>query len=161
MERKFIYFKLANTEFELYKDHRTIVSDINFRTQQQYTDQSNNNNFNYTDWLNFLHETDVIVYSHANYKKSILNRKFQKLLLKQQPSSKPIVEIVPNYVKNLSSAHFSDPELSLLNKGLNYTPKPSNINMNTAIVEIETAIKYQSDFTKNCIRKEKTNIENG
>lgn len=64
--------------------------------------------------------------------------------------NKPFAE----YVKNLSSEPFTEEELNLLDKGLNYTIRPEKTNIDNIIIDIETAIKYKPDFIKHSVRNE-------
>lgn len=52
-------------------------------------------------------------------------------------------EFIPDFVINESNEIFSDEELNLLNKGLKFTPKPTEIPLLDTVVDIETVLKFK------------------
>jgi hypothetical protein len=75
-----------------------------------------------------------------------LSRKCQRQDMKLKRLSKPVtqepvIEVKPNVIFNKSSEEFSAKELQLLNKGLNYRPRPREPPVNEIIMAIETSLK--------------------
>lgn len=102
-------------------------------------------------------QSKIIETSKKNFKKkrAIQNRKLHTLIEDQREIVKSKVEVkeVSDLVINLSTAEFSDEEMKMLNKGLNYTPNINKPNIEQAVVDIESAIQYKCDATKERVRK--------
>lgn len=64
-----------------------------------------------------------------------------------------------SYEKNLSSETFSREEMILLNKGLHYALQ-NPTNFENIVVDIKTAIKYDSDSKKDDVRDEVVQLIN-
>ena len=60
---------------------------------------------------------------------------------------------IDDFVCNESSQIFSEPELALLNKGLNYTPMPYKNDCIETVIDIETAIKSKLYTAQSDIRE--------
>lgn len=135
-ERKYLQTKLSDIELELYSLHLLINKTLNTHC-----------------WLDFI-ETEVTKFNTD--KKSKLNKKFAILLTYKSrcKTPRPSVKPVPEYIKNLSTTTFTKEETDLLNKGLSFTPTPKLLNIETVVADIETSIKYQTDFTKNLVRRD-------
>lgn len=140
LERKHLHAKLSDIELQLYNVHLLITKNLS--------------NSDSVKWLVKMREINDEVEIKTKTKQETLNRKFQKLIdNKPVNRRKPTVLTVPNYVNNLSSIQFTEQELGLLNKGLNFTPTPNKPDIESAIVDIETSIKYLRDIDKEIIRK--------
>jgi len=139
-ERKFIHAKLSEIEIQLYNLHLKITKHLN--------------NGEHVSWLNTLNLMNEESEKHCSNKKIILNKKLKKLVNERGKSIAPTVKFVDNYVRNLSSETFSNKELELLNRGLNFTIKPQKPNIESTVVHIETALKYQPEQIKTEIRRE-------
>lgn len=66
--------------------------------------------------------------------------------IKTEPAIAP--KYVENFVHNLSSETFDENEWLLLNKGLNYTPRPNGIPLVNAVIDIETVLKSKTYSTQ-------------
>lgn len=81
--------------------------------------------------------------------------KLERLIATQSVQTiepKPCVENVSDLVVNLSNENFSDNELELLNRGLNFAIKPTKTPILDAIVDIESAIQYRTFDVKKQVR---------
>lgn len=139
LERKFIHQKLYETELELYGIHSKILMHMN-------------NSIYYQWWENKLVKINEIVIKRSNFKKNKLKNKLKNLINNKSHKTNKI-EHVPNYINNFSSELFSEEKMSLLNKGLNFPPKPNKIDFESTIADIETSIKYLNIWDKENIRK--------
>lgn len=145
------YSELNECESKLYDLHLNIIKNNTYENNIV-------NDEKHTEWIHFLHESNNKTLKAAQRKQQTLNKKFQQLKYCPQKKAEPEVKMVPNYVNNLSSTTFTESELTLLNKGLNYTIKPKKVDIDNTIVNIETAIKFKTDFIKNTVRREVTPI---
>lgn len=143
-ERKAMHGKLFNIELDLYNLHLKIPTLL---------DEKRIACKHYSTWIEFLHYTDIVVQKVVEKKIKRLNDKL-RTLKNEKIEKRPKVQIVNDYVKNISSENFTDNEIKFLNKGLNFVPCPSRINTDELIVDIETAIKYAPDHVKSIVRKE-------
>ncbi|XP_055309636.1 uncharacterized protein LOC129573275 [Sitodiplosis mosellana] len=81
-------------------------------------------------------------------------KKLEKLCLNTvRDNETTCVKTVNDLVDNLSDEQFSEEELELLNRGLNFSVAPDEIQINDAIVDIESAIHYKPFGVKARIRK--------
>lgn len=142
-EIRYLYSKLSQLELELYSLHLKITKDLF--------------GFEYENWLFFvvvLCESDVV--RHRKKKERIHIQKFCVLIKDKvtHNNNKGLPKYVDNFVHNESTKVFSADELELLNKGLNYTPKPITPPLLDVVVDVETAIKFQQTGTKQLIRSD-------
>lgn len=160
LERKHLHSKLVNIELELYSLHLYITKTLTTPTNYHDNDIDGRSEFNFNDWLNFLTTVNKKVTAHVKKKQLNLNKKLSTLLRRKsrRTTKRPIVQQIPNYVKNLSDVQFTEVELKFLNNGLNFVPMPMKTNFDNTIVDVETAIKYQPESTKSSIRKETKEI---
>lgn len=87
----------------------------------------------------FLTKVKVAEDCESERKRKLLSRKFKQLISPIPKPMKPAVQDLEGFVINRSSYTFSDEQLSLLNKGLNYAVS-SRPNLENIIIDTETAI---------------------
>lgn len=61
---------------------------------------------------------------------------------------------------NQSNESFTEEQLLLLNKGLNYAPRPKNVDLLESIVDIETILKFKPFSVQNEIRAKSFDVIN-
>jgi len=141
-ELSFHYSRLSELELKLYSLHLSIT-----RGTHAVEIES---------WNNFLINVEDNVLLKISGKKQKLNRKLNDLTnngsnqLENAPR-KP--EFVDDFVVNQSTCTFSDDEINLLNKGLNFAPLPKTIDILESIVDIEANIRSKPFSIQNNIRE--------
>lgn len=138
LEIKNHYSRLCDTELELYALHLEITKNLN--------------SFEFCSFVQF--QTDVCenVANIFQQKQQKQNEKLARLLNDCLQNHKVKPKFIDDFVLNLSSEQFSEDEIALLNKGLNYTPKPNGPHLMESIVDIETFLKFKPDHIKEEIR---------
>lgn len=109
-------------------------------------------------WYEFENSVFDNISKKIAMKKDTQRRKLHKLIDNKTTTNMCTPAMVPDFVCNQSDVIFSDSELALLNKGLKYTPKPNNIPLVEAIVDIESALKYRTYSVQSDIRRTTTNV---
>lgn len=137
-EMEFWHAKLQRLELESYRLYHQITANL----------PSN-------EWDIFdrrIH--DVIVHKTAT-KMSKIDKKLSFLKQKYgcQNKNKNGSQIVPDLVHNLSSTRFTNEEMDLLNKGLNFAIPSRSLPIKDLIVDLETNIKKLSPARKEVIRE--------
>lgn len=96
----------------------------------------------------FLTKVKVAERGESERKRKLLERKFRRLQDERKPNItvNPPVRNIDNFVVNLSSENFTEEQLELLNKGLNYAI-PKLPNTQDLIIELEAGINYGSYTT--------------
>lgn len=140
-ELKYTYSKLSNTELDTYNTHLWLAKEME-----------------YTELIVFLDECNEKTMKSTMRKRKKLNKKFAHIQNKSSIQKPKIPRDAmekekERFVRNLSSETFSKEEMDLLQKGLNFTPKPDKLPVEDLIADIETGIKFMSDVTKTSIRK--------
>lgn len=143
LELKTLYSKRSRLELELYNLHLKITKNLGSQ-----------------EFQNFLEKTSLmnnVIESKNNKKLSVQDRKLTKLLSQLPKPSEFVTEnvsrLIPNTVNNLSKQIFSDCELKLLSKGLNFMLPPVKAPLETLVFDIEAAIKFIPEAEKHSIRK--------
>ena len=62
-------------------------------------------------------------------------------------------KFIEDFICNKSDVIFNESELALLNKGLNFTPKPNTPQLMDAVMDIETIIKYKTYSVQEDVRR--------
>lgn len=95
-------------------------------------------------------ELNEILIHKFKQKMLTIKSKWNKLRDTHEP--KPCVKHINNIVNNFSSAAFSESEMNLLNRGLNFALPPKEFPLNDIIEDIETGIFYSSNALKQNVR---------
>lgn len=135
------YSKLQSIERDLYSLHMSILRHLD-------------NDVEYLAFETFRNKVEEKVKWFINKKRYSQKKKIHSLMLNSHHNEKPKVKLVDNYISNLSNKTIPSKDLNLLNLGLHYAPKPTNINLEKPIVEIETMIKYLPQNGKESIRRD-------
>lgn len=142
-ELQYLYRKMSCIEKEVYALHLKLIKNLS--------------DYEYNQWHLFdCYATRVIQHKYTE-KRKILNRKFEDLKRANKISSTTTFlqpEIIPDYVKNLSSEHFTDQELQLLNRGLNFSLPSPKLPVEDIVVDVETSLKSIVGPEKYTIRQE-------
>lgn len=141
LELKFLYSKLSQIEEKVYRLHFLLLKcmkENEFDNLLRDILDSNDNRF--------------------ELKKERLNKKLIRLKnekfireKKEFDKTKSVIEPV-NFVTNLSSQSFTNEEMSILQKGLKFSPKPKSPAIIDLVADIETGIKYCKETIKQDIR---------
>lgn len=125
---KKLYGKLNNKTLECYSLHLKLAKESQSKPKE-----------NQDDFLTFLKKVKVAEKCESERKRELLDKKFKQLVSPIAKISKPVIQPLADFVVNRSSESFSEEQLTLLNKGLNYaiTSKP---NLESIIIDTETAI---------------------
>jgi len=91
-------------------------------------------------------------------KREVQNQKLKKLLEKKSPKNKAAVKSVDNLVVNLSEEIFTDAEIELLNRGLNFSVQPQGAPLVDIVADIESAIQFKPIEIKKQIRDDAKGI---
>jgi hypothetical protein len=91
-------------------------------------------------------------------KRRILENKLKNLrknnLDNKKNNNKTVgVQHIPDFVINKSSVNFSEDEMGLLNKGLNYVITPSSVQKEDIIIDVESSAKYLPQEQKEDLRR--------
>lgn len=145
-ELKSKYAALSTVELELYELHLRITKNLSLAE--------------FNIWYEFLN--DVTNKTSQQEKIEIQNRKLERLTLEKEKeqhtrASRGSIEDV---VCNLSQNQFSEDEMMLLNKGLNFSIRPDHQAMVDVIVDIETVLKFKPAVVQNEIRSATRDILN-
>lgn len=100
LEIKKHYATLSNMELTLYELHLKILKHLK--------------KYEFENWLKFYNNLNQKVISSATKKKIKLIRKFKNLKNKKEKTEKRVVELVDNYIVNLSDAVFNQKDLEIL-----------------------------------------------
>ncbi|XP_055585042.1 uncharacterized protein LOC129737900 [Uranotaenia lowii] len=109
----------------------------------------------------FLTKVKVAEKCEERRKERVLRNKLELLKARQPPRNyeKPSVAVLDGFVVNRSKEEFTDKQIDLLNKGLNYavSRKP---RMDQIIIDVETAIRSSklSTAQKDCARAEVADV---
>lgn len=151
LELKYLFHKLAENELELYNLHLEITKDLNLL-----------NNGALNNWYDFENKINEQNQEAVKKKKETLTKKFSKLVKEKEDNSlfkKPMY--LPDFVCNKTDLVFTEKELALLNKGLNYTPKPERAPLVETVTDVETILKYKLPSVQQSVRNTvKEAIEN-
>jgi len=141
LEIKFKYGLLSDIELELYNLHLKITKYLN------------DEEFKW--WLEYTLKIKNKVALFEELKKAKLQNKFEKLISKSEPKVSNYKDplYVENFVCNLSEVVFTEEEIQLLNKGLNFAVKPGKPQLLDTIVDIETMLKQKLPQTQNRVRE--------
>lgn len=146
LELKYLYGKLSRIEEDAFKTHWHLVKVLNEYELDSLLRAT-------------IDESDEIDCSFA-HKREKLNKKFEKLknekFIKERierERTKSGITIEPvNSVKNLSNQSFTNEEMSVLQKGLKFSPKPRTPPIIDLVADIETGVKYCKETVKQEIR---------
>lgn len=127
---------------------------------EAYDLRISNKLLNIDDFTSFdRHLHDVLEHKSLT-KQLLLSKKLASLKQNnsRQCKNKNEVQFIPDLVINQSSEVFTDNELKLLNKGLNFAPKPKDFPIKDIKTDLESGI-YNLDYTqKHEIRSETAKI---
>lgn len=144
-EIKFTFKKLSDCELKAYGLHSEIVNDLN--------------KCEYEAWTTFECNLRYSISSLLNKKRGKQSKKLKNLIEQSRENNfKSEPEFIPDFVVNESDIIFSETELNLLNKGLKFTPTPKTTPVKTAILDIESAIKFRMNSTRDDIRRRVTGV---
>lgn len=134
------YKKLSVFELECYNLHMSIL---------------NNPLTNMDFWFKYEKQMREVIQHKLRAKHITLNRKYKHIQQNEKESQgltfkKPLY--IDDLVHNFSKQNFSDPEMQVLNKGLNFAPPNKKQPTNDLVVDVETAIKYNQFIDKANIR---------
>jgi uncharacterized protein YoxC len=138
IEQSYHYSRLSQIELEAYGMHTLIMATIDWTVNV------------------YLDKIEEKVEAAMSGKKEKLTKKLNALLGKKNvEGTKTVVpERVDNFVVNESTCTFTENELELLNKGLNFVPDYHKRNdIVESVVDVETVLKTQSFSVQNEIRK--------
>lgn len=140
LEIKHLFNELAETELKAYGLHLKLTKNMNL--------------YEIIEWYEFEEKVFDRVQKVVQQKAEKHEKKLSELLSNKTSNEKVMFtpELVPDFVVNLSNQDFSERELNLLNKGLKYTPKPNNIPLTDAVVDVESIIQYKTYSVQNDIR---------
>jgi hypothetical protein len=128
-------------ELELYNLHLKITNNLDY------------NEYNW--WLDFSLKIKDKVLIFEDRKKFRLQKKFEDLINNSEPSISNYKDplFVENFICNQSDEVFTEEEINLLNKGLNFAPKPSKPLLLESVVDVETVLKTKLPQTQSRIRE--------
>jgi hypothetical protein len=132
---------------------------------------NNLSNIQFEIWIQFKQETDEIVSHKFSMKRRNQNKKLQRILDRDKTNNtndQPLQsdpEFIDDFFVNESSQVFSETEEKLLNKGLNFIPKPSRPPTLNIVADIESAIKKvpfqeRDEIRQECSKVLKAEIKN-
>lgn len=107
----------------------------------------------YSTWCEFERRMHEVINNKITLKNIRLNKKLKHLKIKQVKSPmtyKPLPSV--NSVYNHSTQVFSEKELEILDKGLNYVPPPVRCPKMDLVAETESSITYMPTLAKQSIR---------
>lgn len=131
-ELQYHYSRLSEIELETYSLHLEIVSAMNAVELDMWN-----------VFCSKLEENIEEIYRRKTIKQ---DRKFKRLSEETQGEIRPEPAFVDNFVHNLSDNVFEPDELQFLNKGLKFIPKPKQVAVVDAVVDLETVLKYKTIF---------------
>lgn len=129
LELKHHYSKLCEIELEIYNLHLLITKGLN--------------EFQFISWINFQNNVMHRCKDIFQKKRDSQNKKLFKLNQEQLKNRKSTLignnkpKPVDDLIVNLSTEVFSQQQLDVLNKGLNFTPKPLHLHIIETIVDLE------------------------
>lgn len=128
-------------ESSAYDLHMNIVRSINNVVDEQI-------------WNTFSSKVAVVTRHKHRQHILLLRRKFKRLNHSTKVKKKPSVEQIPDMIVNQTRIVFTQEELSLLNCGLKHVPSPSPLDdvIQSSVVNIESAIRFESNEKKNEVR---------
>ena len=136
LELKALYAKRNVLEIELYELHLLLTKSLTNPEFQDFLDKTNRM---------------LEVIQHKN--KAKISRQEQKLAKLQNNKSNK-TKGIPNTVKNISNQTFTEKQLEILNRGLNFMLPPIKTPVQDLVFDVEAAVKYLPESDKFNIRKE-------
>lgn len=130
-EIKFHHFRLNKIELSIYEMHLKLSKEF------LYPDE----------WFFYIEKVDSIVDQILEDKLRVQQWKLEKLMQYKKTDEK-LPEIIPNFVKNLSSETFSEDEMNLLNHGLNFALPPKTDKIKNFVIDVEAGIGMLEYFKK-------------
>lgn len=140
LEIKYLHEKLARTELELYSLHLKITKSLTLVETSM--------------WDEFVNKILEQISNATKKKNETLKKKYLALREKNKKVERVEPKFVEDFICNYSDEVFNENEIKLLNKGLNFTPKPNKLPLLDAIVDIETILKFKTYSVQEDIRKE-------
>lgn len=139
LEIKHFYSILNDIQLELYSLHLHIVSTLN--------------KYEYEEWQNHCNKVGMMAELEQERKREKHTRKLNTLIKNQRINKVTEPQYIEDFVCNESSEIFTEGELRILNKGLNFTPRPTRDNFTETVIDIETAIKSKLNTVQCDIRQ--------
>lgn len=139
------YSERSRLEIEKYDIHLEITKTLD--------------NIEHQHWINWLHNIQEKIEYNLEKKNKTLQNKLAKLIAAKDTSTEKHTTLInrirnnSSIVHNLTNKVFSNNELQLLNKGLNFSLIPQRIPTTDIIADIETIIKHDPDPVKHQIRR--------
>lgn len=146
LETKHKFKQLSDTELELYSLHLELTKNFNEHQLKE--------------WFDFVEKVETTAKCEARKKRTTQSQKLHKLIGEKNKITGKCFEpeIISDFMINKSSVVFNEEELTLLNKGLKYTPKPTKTPLIDSAVDIETILKYKLPSIQEDIRSTANNI---